>query len=352
MSEEVDAGTAPQNIRARRRGGCLRRLIIFALLAAIVLFVAADYVFNLRSNATYLAFRSSKAPLEAKLSGGTWKPVSSLSVAELDHALVSHVQTPHASWKTLRVRRAASGITQKAVQSLFAAEVCVVELSPTQYFFSTSFRANLVPTTARERREAEDASFAVTANFREPNGKPLGLVMHEGQQVNRPFPAWTGYFFVKAGKPWFGPKSLFEEAPGVLQEAAQVYPSLMKNHTVFNYVDLAPNKFFDGDRVTFRSLAGMRQDGTIVFILSGNGGMMDVAEIAALAQKLNVQHATLLDGGRALQYSLKLGRTSHHFTAFNTLLDLDWKGFEPERSPVFIVAKPAPTHDAAATSQN
>jgi uncharacterized protein YigE (DUF2233 family) len=340
MNPKQPDDPAPRMLPVKRRGGCLRRLIIFALLAAVVLFIAGDYVFNLRSNATYLAFRYSKAPLEARLSGGAWKAVSSLTVSELDHALVTRAQAPGAAWKMLAVRRPASGLTQTAVQAVFDARVSVVELSPAHFFFSTSFRANLVPTTARERRTAEDASFAVTANFREPNGKPLGLVIHEGQQVNRAFPAWTGYFFVKAGKPWFGPKSLFEEAPGILQEAAQVYPSLMKNHTVFNYVDLAPNKFFNGDKVTFRSLAGMRQDGTIVFILSGNGGMMDVAEIAALAQKLNVQHATLLDGGRALQYSLKLGRTSHHFTAFNTLLDLDWKGFEPERSPVFIVAKP------------
>jgi uncharacterized protein YigE (DUF2233 family) len=322
------------------------------LLIGLLLFVLADHVFNLRSNATYVAFRYSTAPLEARLPDGTWKPVSALSVAELDRALVTHVQTPGGSWKTLTVRRPASGLIQHAVQAVFHAEVCVVEISPANHFFSTSFRQDLAPTTARERRSAEGASFAVTANFREPSGKPLGLVIHEGRQINRSFPAWTGYFFVKAGKPWFGPKSLFEETPGILQEAAQVYPSLMKNHTVFTYVDLAPNMFFDGNKVTFRSLAGMRQDGTIVFILSGNGGMMNVAEVAALAQKLNVQHATLLDGGRALQYSLKLGRVSHDFTAFNTLLDVDWKGFEAERSPVFIVAKPAPSHDAHSASQN
>jgi uncharacterized protein YigE (DUF2233 family) len=350
-AEQLEAQKAVEP-RARRRGGCLRRLVLAALLIGLVLFVAADHVFNLRSNATYLAFRYSTAPLEARLPDGTWKPVSALSVAELDHALVTHVQTPGGVWKTLAVRRPASGLLQSTVQAVFNAEVCVVEISPANHFFSTSFRQDLAPTTARERRSAEDASFAVTANFREPNGKPLGLVMHEGQQINRAFPAWTGYFFVKAGKPWFGPKSLFEETPGILQEAAQVYPSLMKNHTVFTYVDLAPNKFFDGNKVTYRSLAGMRQDGTIVFILSGNGGVMNVAEVAALAQKLNVQHATLLDGGRALQYSLKLGRVTHDFTAFNTLLDLDWKGFEPERSPVFIVAKPAPSHDAGITSQN
>ena len=327
-------------VPGKRRGGCLWRLAVLLLLAAALVLLAADHIFNLRSNATYLAFKNSVHPLEAQLSDGSWKPVSQLSAHELTHALVTQVETAGGSLKTLAVRRRAEGLKQKMAQMLLSAEVNIIELSPERHSFSTSFRDGFALTTARERLKAERAAFAVTANFREPNGRPLGLVVHEGQQVNRPFPAWSGYFFVKAGKPWLGPKSLFEKTPGILQEAAQVYPSLMTNHTVFPYVDLAPNKHFDGERVTFRSLAGMRQDGTLVFILSGNGGMMNVAEVAALALKLNVQHATLLDGGRALQYSLDLGGVSHHFTAFNTLLDLEWKGFEPERSPVFIVAKP------------
>ena len=66
MNPEQPDDPTPRMLPVKRRGGCLRRLIIFALLVAIVLFVAADYVFNLRSNATYLAFRQSKAPLEAR----------------------------------------------------------------------------------------------------------------------------------------------------------------------------------------------------------------------------------------------------------------------------------------------
>ncbi len=338
--ETLEREPGPEEEPVEKRGSCLGRLLILLLLSGLLLFIAADYVFNLRSNATYLAFRYSKEPLEAQLSDGSWKTVHALTAVELERALETHVKTPAGSWKTLAVRRATSDYKQKIVRTIFDAEVCIIELSPSHHMFSTSFQPGFTLTTARERRKAEEAAFAVTGNFREPNGKPLGLVMHEGQQANRPFPAWSGYFFVKAGKPWFGPKSLFEETPGILQEASQVYPSIMKNHVVFPYVDMAPNKFFDGNKITFRSLAGMRQDGTIVFILSGNGGMMNVAEVAALAQKLNVQHATLMDGGRALQYSLDLGGVSHNFTAFNTLLDLDWKGLEPERSPVFIVAKP------------
>jgi uncharacterized protein YigE (DUF2233 family) len=113
----------------------------------------------------------------------------------------------------------------------------------------------------------------------------------------------------------------------------------MKNHTVFSYVDLAPNKYFDGEKITYRAVAGMRQNGTIVFILSGNGGVMNVAEAAALTQKLNVQHATLLDGGRALQYSLRLGGSTYHFAAYNTALETKWKLLERQRSPVFIAVR-------------
>lgn len=341
---EIDDDEPEASQPTRKRGGCLWRLLVILLLAALLIFLAADYVFNLRSNATFMAFRDSTAPLEAQLAHGEWKPVSALTVGEISKALVTQARATGATWKTLPVRRQPQNLKQNAAQAIFAAEVSVIEFTPEHFTFATSFLPQFAPTTARERLKSVDAAFAVTANFREPNGKPLGLVVHEGAQVNRYFPTWSGYFFVRDGKPWFGPKTLFDEVPGVLQEAAQVYPSLMRDHKVFSYVDLAPNKHFDGNKITYRSLGGVRQDGTVVFILSGNGGVMNVTEVAALAHKLNVQHATLLDGGRALQYSLNFGGLKHHFNAFNTMLEVDWDNCEPERSPVFIVARPvAPT---------
>ncbi len=223
---------------------------------------------------------------------------------------------------------------------MFASRVNVIEFEPGRFDFFTSFHEHFTLTTADEQATTDGLAFAITANFRDPKGKPLGLVVHKGKQCNAPFPAWTGYFFVKDGRPGFGPKSLFEESPGVLTEATQGYPSLMKNHTVFSYVDLAPVKYFDGEKITYRALAGTRQNGTIVFIVSGNGGIMNVAEVAALAQKLNVQHATLLDGGRALQYTLRTGGGRLDFAAFNTQFDLPWPVLERQRSPVYIGARP------------
>jgi uncharacterized protein YigE (DUF2233 family) len=319
----------------------IKPLVVLILAAALVLLVL-DQVFNLQSNATFLAFRTSTKPLEVKTSAGDWKPLGELSIAEVDRALVKRLETKGAVWKSLTIRRQAETSTQNLAQAFLSAKIAVIELSPQHFTFATSYKDKFALSTAKERLEAEGASFAITANFREPNGKPLGLVVHDGREVNRTFPAWTGYFFVKDGKPWFGPKSLFEETPGVLEEASQGYPSLMKNHTVFSYVDLAPSRYFDGNKVTYRSLAGMRRDGTIVFIVSGDGGAMNVTEVASLAQKLNVQHATMLDGGRALQYSLRLAGQTHHFTAFNTTMDFDSPTLDAERSPVFIVAKPRP----------
>jgi hypothetical protein len=228
---------------------------------------------------------------------------------------------------------------QGLVSGLFGSEFNIVTIAPTRYAFATSFKDNFEGTTARERLSATGSDFSLLANFREPNGKPLGWVVHQSVQVNRPFPTWTGVFFVKNGKPYFGPKSLVDEVPGDIEEGTQGYPSVMKNHTVFGYVDQAPDKFFDGKKTTYRSLAGMRRDGTAVFVLSGDGGVCNVAEITELAKKLDVQHATLLDGGRALQYSIRAGGSPYHFHAFNTMIDFGPKWIRPQKSPVYITVK-------------
>lgn len=324
-----------------KRGlGCLFKVALAALLLLAVVVVAVDHIFNLRSNVTYYAFATSREPLQIATAGGEWKPLTAMSPKEMGHAQVRMAAHGGCVWTRLAVRRAARTPLQEAAQAVLPAWVNVFEMQPGRFGFETSFKEGFARTTARETLEGGGYAFAITANFRDPEGRPLGLVVHEGRQRHGPFPAWTGYFFVKDGRPYFGPKSLFEETPGVLQEAAQGYPSVMKNHTVFSYMDLEPNKYFDGEKVTYRALAGVRQNGSIVFVLSGDGGVMNMAEVTEIAHRLNVQHATLLDGGRALQYSLRLGDTTYHFAAYNTQVDFEHKRLAPQRSPVFIGARP------------
>jgi uncharacterized protein YigE (DUF2233 family) len=322
-----------------RRKGCLKLLLWFALVDLVVLFIIGQVWFNLGSNLVLYAFRDSKAPLEVKTRHG-WRPVAEATIAEMGEALVSQHAEEDFRWWSLPVRRQSKTLLQSLVSNLFGSEMNIVTISPRRFEFMTSFQSSFANTTARERLNTDGLSFAIVANFRDPKGKPLGWVVHNGQQVNGPFPKWTGVFFVKGGLPYFGPKSLVDEIPGPIEEGTQGYPSVMKNHTIFSYVDLAPDKFFDGRKITYRSLAGMRRDGTAVFVLSGDGGALNVMEVAEIARKLDVQHATLLDGGRALQYSIRTGGGAWHFHAFNTSLDFGPRFMRPQKSPVYIGVKP------------
>ena len=323
-----------------RRKGCLLRLLMLALLAGIALLWTADEIYRWRSNFVFWSYRDSDQPLEVSTKKG-WKLLSDLSLAELDSSLDEKGNNEGFRVGELRLRREATTLTQKLASALRDSRVTIFLISPEQYRFQTSFKDKFALTTARERRASEDAALAITANFRDPQGKPLGWVYSKGQIVNRAFPNWTGAFFVKNGTPYFGPKSLVDEVAGDIQEGTQGYPSVMKNHTVFSYVDLAPDKYFDGKRITYRALAGTRRDGSVIFVLSGEGGVMNVSEITSLAMKLQLQHATLLDGGRALQYSYQLpGSGLRHFRAFNTQIDSGPVWTRAQRSPVYIVVKP------------
>jgi uncharacterized protein YigE (DUF2233 family) len=313
----------------------LKKLLLTLLIGSAAVWVFGDVYFNLGSNAVALAVRNSTQPLQVRTKRGEWRKAAALTPGDLNQALIQRHAEPGMRWSTLKVRRSA-GVVGNVVQKLCGAELRVVVIMPETFEFMTSFLPKFAVTTAEERLKADKLDFAITANFRDPKGKPLGYVYHESRQLNAAFKEWSGSFFVKGGRPYFGPKSLLDEVPGVIEEATQGYPAVMKNHTVFSYVDQKPDTYFDGSKITYRALAGMRRDGAIVFVLSGDGGVMNVSETAELARKLDIQHATLLDGGRALQYSIVTEDGPWHFAAVNTELDLPWYPLDPQRSPVFI----------------
>jgi hypothetical protein len=325
-----------------KKRGCLKLLLLLVLTGALLTWLAGEIFFNLNSNLVAVSVRDSKQPLQILTKRGEWKPASALTAGDLDAALIERHRETGMRWATLKVRRAGGALASVA-QHLFGAEVQVITLSPDRFDFMTTFLPKFALTTAHERMAEGNFWFVITANFRDPKGHPMGWVYHEGRQVNPPFGDWSGCFFVKDGRPWCGPKSLLNEVPGLIQEGCQVYPSVMKNHTTFSYVDLKPDSFFDGTKISYRSLVGMRRDGTIVFVLSGDGGVMNVSEVTEIARKLDVQHATLLDGGRALQYSIRTDDGPWHFHALNTELPFKHRWLERQRSPVYIgVRRKAP----------
>lgn len=322
--------------------GCLKPLLLLALVGALLLWLVAEVFFNLNSNLVALSVRQSSQPLQIATRRGEWKPATAMTAADMAAAMVERHKEPGMRWSTLKVRRRGNALAQ-AAQAVFGAEVHVIVLMPDLFDFMTSFQPGFALTTARERMSHDNLWFSITSNFRDPKGRPMGWVYHQGRRVNSPFGDWSGCFFVKDGRPWFGPKSLLTDVPGLIQEGSQVYPSVMKNHTVFSYVDLKPDEHFDGSKISYRALGGTRRDGAIVFVLSGDGGVMNVSEVTEIARKIDVQHATLLDGGRALQYSIRTDDGPWHFHAFNTELPFTHKWLQRQRSPVYIgVRRKAP----------
>ena len=322
--------------------GCLKLLLLLVLAGALLAWLVGEVFFNLNSNLVAVSVRNSKQPLQILTKRGEWKPATALTAGDLDAALIERHRETGMTWSTLKVRRAGGALASIA-QRIFGAEVQIVTLSADRFDFMTTFQPKFALTTARERMADGNFWFTITANFRDPKGRPMGWVYHESRRVNPPFGDWSGCFFVKDGRPWCGPKSLLNEVPGLITEGCQVYPSVMKNHTTFSYVDLKPDEHFDGSKLSYRSLVGMRQDGTIVFVLSGDGGIMNVSEVTEIARKLDIQHATLLDGGRALQYSIRTDDGPWHFHAFNTELPFTHRWLERQRSPVYLgVRRKAP----------
>ena len=97
------------------------------------------------------------------------------------------------------------------------------------------------------------------------------------------------------------------------------------------------------------NLIGNLSNGNLVCVLSNNGGLLSVKEIALIAMKYGVTNAALFDGGAALQYEYNSDDFSMSFSALNNQFNFGRKidalflsrtGIHfPAKSPVFLTVK-------------
>ncbi len=184
--------------------GCLKPLLLLALMGALLLWLVAEVFFNLNSNLVALSVRESSQPLLILTKRGEWKPATAMTAADMGTAMVERHKEPGMRWSTLKVRRRGNVLAQ-AAQAVFGAEVHVIVLTPDLFDFMTSFQPGFALTTARERMSHDNLWFSITSNFRDPKGRPMGWVYHQGRRVNSPFGDWSGCFFVKDGRPGSAP---------------------------------------------------------------------------------------------------------------------------------------------------
>lgn len=313
---------------------------ILAILTVIILLFFLWRTFNITSNISYLLFRHSTESLIVKCNT-EWIFLDKLS----DKRLSNYVNLIHSDSGLfiyeLTFRRIGKNYPEKIYSRIISSKLLILEFDPNHFSFDVFYKRNnrFSPETAKGILDSNNLIFSVNANFFDYERQPMGWVVKNGQAVNRKNPSYKGYFFVKNNKPYFGPESLYFEINGQPSCVAQAYPAVMKNGEIFGYITNKANPFYNSYCANYRSLAGMKRNGNIIFILSNKAGIISFTEISKIAKQFDVLHATMFDAGMALQYAFRSGKYSENFAATNTVINIPIIGLKRMESPVFIGIK-------------
>ena len=130
-----------------------------------------------------------------------------------------------------------------------------------------------------------------------------------------------GHFKVINGRAKAGPTSIFNENERV-DYSCQSHPSVMKNGMIWDYIINESKNERYWKYKTYRSLVGQNQKGNVCFLISGNGGLLSIKEIALIAKRNNIVTATCLDAGSALQYAINDEDYKLSFSSMNNKFSL------------------------------
>lgn len=305
-----------------------------------IVFMSAGFTCTvLRTETNYYYFLTRTHTLKIK-QDGAWVLIHDAHGIDVEEVY----SNPNVVIQSIDTKRNQQGLLGRALNLVISQHVNVFTFKPTNSFFLVADPTHgFLPLNVSEANTRKESNFLINASFYDPSNHALGEVIYCSKQYQSKSSS-SGYFKVIDGIPHAGPRSIFDNDHNPPQYSCQAHPSTMKDGVIFQYIlDHSNAKW---RKRTYRNLIGEKADGSIVFIASGNGGLLDVREISQLAKLLGIKHATLFDAGIALQYAFMSPGYSMEFSAFNNQLDLgsfvDKVGMELfrknfiQRSPVYI----------------
>ncbi len=317
-------------MRKRTKVGLLFWAIVLTFL------VVASETFNFPSNITFYLNRISHEKILVKDQNFHWLFLRDVTSEQLQQSLDTLYTADAVTVQQLTFFREPISFFQRINADFNKSLLKVIEFDPSSVDIDVYFHKDFEPTTVREIAQENQLHFAINSNYFTPSNRPLGQIIKNGIEVNERVPSWKGFFFEKENQYYFGPQSLLNETEGHPETLVQAMPTLMKNGVVFPYITEESNQYFNSQIISYRSLGGVKADGTIVFIVSGRGGTLSISELGIVAQKLGIQHATLFDGGKPLQYQFRHNDYSFDFHAFNTWLELPVEEISLQQPPVYL----------------
>jgi uncharacterized protein YigE (DUF2233 family) len=322
----------------------IKKGILYTSSCLIMVFIAIFYFFNLSSNCSHLFNQTSNLLVK---SGKNWIPIEKALHHPEVTTTVYRADGVRVGW--IYIKRSKRSNVQKAWEFFFPVKVMILEFQPGNEFrlIAEKKSGNYYPYNNHKALKKSNASFVVNTSFYSPGFKPLGELMLDGKKITKENKRSGGFFKVIDGKPRVGPRSLFSNLNGKVIHACQAHPAVMINGNVFNYILSEKPPYHSSYKIkTYRNLIGEKDNGNIVFVLSNRGALVSIKEISILASLVQINNASLFDGGVALQYKFNHMNKTYSFSASNNTLRLGKRieGFIykktrlsfSQKSPVFL----------------
>ena len=318
-----------------------RKFPFLHFIVLLVVLLGLDQLFNLSSN--FIFYLNNGAPLRVKTENG-WAILDKGNAITLNKIINREDFTV----SSIEINRNRSRLGP--FNNVLSGKMMVFEFAPNNRFSILADAQEKFPSlSSSEAMGRFDVNFMVNANFYGSENQVMGELILDKKRYHKESQA-SGFFRVIDGIPYVGPRSIFTDLNGTIEYSCQAFPSVINNGEIFSYVleETKPsNKQWK--RKTYRNLIGMKPDGSIVFLLSNQRGILSVKEISQLAKMLGVDRASLFDGGVALQYKLESSEGNISFSAFNNRFDFgkrvdnyfmrNHRMLFKQRSPVYIGVK-------------
>ncbi len=205
------------------------------------------------------------------------------------------------SWRLLEKGLSYKKIEIKKRSSKIPSAVHVFKIDPKRFDFRIVTAAPETYATVRRMAEASGAVIAVNANFFDPEGKPLGLLIDQGKQLNpKKDISWWGIFYIDRKIPHIVHSNQWKSSRSI-STAVQAGPRLVVNGKI-------PRLKKDSSQKT---AVGITKSGDV--ILATTLFPLEITELARLMGRseakggLGCLNALNLDGGSSSQLYAKIG---------------------------------------------
>jgi hypothetical protein len=215
-------------------------------------------------------------------------PPSSSTAVSVDEPTIDRL--PEATWESL-----APGLERRTYHpggDYPLTQLVALRIDPTIYTFRAHYRPGEPLNLQGWRDNLPGAVAFVNANFFDPQGIALGLIVADSVVYGQPFPGYGGMLQVQNGQVRVRSNIVEPYAGEPLEQAVQAFPVLVTNGQAL-YVNTR------GDRISRRTIAGQDSGGRIILMITSSFVGMRLVDLSNYlpTTDLNLMTAVNLDGG-------------------------------------------------------